>query len=131
MSEQSAIDRAAYAAVDEALRTAPLAVVPPTLAPAVMRRVRGLTAAPRFRLVWLDYALSLFAAGLAGLLLLLWQAVPAWLTPRLQLEILHWSYYTPPAALWGALVSGLGLAVAVMVTVAVLLVRPRFRLTRQ
>jgi hypothetical protein len=126
MNEPSATDRAAYAAVDEALRTAPLGAVPPALVPAVMARVRGLVAAPRFRLVWLDYALSLFAAGLAGLLLLLWQAVPAWLAPRLQLEVLHWSYYTPPAALWGALVSGLGLAAVAVVTVGILLVRPRF-----
>jgi hypothetical protein len=126
MNEPSATDRAAYAAVDEALRTAPLGAVPPALVPAVMARVRGLVAAPRFRLVWLDYALSLFAPGLAGLLLLLWQAVPAWLAPRLQLEVLHWSYYTPPAALWGALVSGLGLAAVAVVTVGILLVRPRF-----
>ncbi len=127
MNEQPAVERAAYAAVDKALRTAPLAEVPPALASAVMARVCGQAAAPRFRLSWLDYALTLFAAGLGGLLLLAWQAVPAWVAPRFQLQLLHWSYYTPPAALWGSVAAAVGLALAALVVGGVLVLRPRYR----
>ena len=68
--------------IEDALRTFPLAEAPPALDEAVMRRVRALAPAPRFRLAWLDYALALFAAGLAGLAALLWLALPEVTTLR-------------------------------------------------
>ena len=57
------IERAAYAQVDAALRTAPLAATPRSLYPAVMGRLRQLRqVAPPFQLSWLDYALLTFVA---------------------------------------------------------------------
>jgi hypothetical protein len=57
-------------AIEDALRTYPLAPEPRTLASNIMARVRVLTPAPRFRLQWLDYAMSLMAATMAGLMVM-------------------------------------------------------------
>ena len=67
MTELADRDRAAYAAVDNALRTAPLAPAPPGLLAAVMVR---LSPPPPFRPGWLDYAVSVFLAGMVGVVLL-------------------------------------------------------------
>jgi hypothetical protein len=68
-------ERAAYAAVDEALRTYPLRPVPPGLTAAVMATVQGpsenLARRPVFRLQWIDLALSGFAALMVGVVVLL------------------------------------------------------------
>jgi hypothetical protein len=67
MTELTDRERAAYAAVDDALRTAPLAPAPAGLLAAVMAR---LSPPPAFRLAWLDYAVSAFLAGMVGVVLL-------------------------------------------------------------
>jgi hypothetical protein len=71
-------ERAAYAAVDEALRSDPLAPAPRTLAPGVLAAIAAYqrAALPPFRLDWMDMALSGFGAGMVLLALLLWR----WLT---------------------------------------------------
>src|SRR6266851_2369296 len=79
-SAQSA-ERAAIAAVDEALRSFPLQPAPPGLAPAVLAELRSperaRAARPVFRLSWMDFALSGFAALMLALVLLM----SGWLTP--------------------------------------------------
>lgn len=59
------------AAFDAALGAAPLRPPPPGLARAVMARVRGYPARPRFRLSWLDVALCGLGGAMVGVLLLL------------------------------------------------------------
>ena len=80
------------------------------LAPTVMARIRALAPAPRFRLAWVDYAVSLFAAGMVGLVLLLWQSITPQMAARMQLQwqlILQRSGWQT----WvGAFASGLALA---------------------
>ena len=83
-------ERAAYAAVDEALRTYPLRPVPPGLAAAVMAAVQApgenLARQPAFRLKWIDLALSGFAALMVGLVLLLSQLVTPEVAARMGIQ---------------------------------------------
>jgi len=80
-SEAAAAERAAFAAVDDALRSFPLQPAPPGLAAAVLAELRSperaRTVWPVFRLSWMDFALSGFAALMLALVLLL----SGWLTP--------------------------------------------------
>lgn len=63
------------AAVDDALRTYPLAPAPGTLRLRVMARLQTSAAPLRFRLQFLDYAVSLFGALMVGLALMFWQTL--------------------------------------------------------
>jgi len=78
---KAAAERAAFAAVDDALRSFPLQPAPPGLAAAVLAELRSPEQAravrPVFRLSWMDFALSGFAALMLALVLLL----SGWLTP--------------------------------------------------
>ena len=67
MNNQQDTNHITHAIIDEALKTYPLAEPPDTLLPAVMTRIQAVSSAPRFRLSWFDYAISLFGAGMAGL----------------------------------------------------------------
>jgi len=67
-------DQVAYDIVDEALRTYPLDEAPTSLYASVMLQVHKTQKSARFRLSWLDYALSLFAAGMVGTLWILWKS---------------------------------------------------------
>jgi hypothetical protein len=80
-------ERAAYATVDEALHSYPLRPAPAGLARRVLARLPARLAPPRFRLAWLDYALSLLGAGMAGLALLLWHLVTPPMLARFQAEL--------------------------------------------
>jgi hypothetical protein len=73
MSTPTDAEQAAYAVVDAALSHYPLAEAPDSLLPAVMARIQTVPTVPRFHLTWFDYASSLFGAGMAGCLLLLWR----------------------------------------------------------
>lgn len=76
--------------IEDALRTYPLADVPPNFSKSVMRRVRATDArplAPRFRLTWMDYALGFFLALLPVVGFVIWAFLPR--TALLHLE-LHW-----------------------------------------
>ena len=118
MSELTDCDRAAYAAVDDALRAYPLASVPPTLAPAVMARVRVLSPTPRFRLEWIDYALSLFAAGMVGLGLVIWQSISPQLVLDMQTLLSDLLLY-PDLRMWiMALLGGVALAACALALAA-------------
>src|SRR5258707_15265790 len=81
MRDAQSAEQAALAAVDEALRSFPLRPAPPDLAPAVLAELRSpqyaRAARPVFRLSWIDFALSGFAALMLALVLLL----SGWLTP--------------------------------------------------
>src|SRR5689334_5201956 len=104
----------AFAAVDEALRTYPLAPAPAAFTPKVMSRIRALTPAPRFRLAWIDYAVSLFAAGMVGLLMVLWQSIPPQMAAHIQLQMLYLFLHFNFATLGPALLAGGLLAVAAL-----------------
>ena len=69
------------AAVDDALHSFPLRPAPPEVAPRLMAALRlpeqARAARPVFRLSWIDFALSGFAAVMLALVLLL----SGWLTP--------------------------------------------------
>ena len=105
-------DLTAWAAVDDALRTQLPAVPPLTFRAAVMARVRALQPAPRFRLHWLDFALSVFVAGMAGLALWLWPLVPPQLAAQVRLQLLDWQYHLRLPSLWPTLLAlGAGLGI--------------------
>src|SRR5438045_4123140 len=80
-TEAQSTEQRAMATVDDALRSFPLQPAPPGLAPAVLAELRSPgyapAARPVFRLSWMDFALSGFAALMLALVLLL----SGWLTP--------------------------------------------------
>ncbi len=120
-------DREAFTLVDDALRTQPLSPPPPTLAPAVLARVRALRPAPlpRFRLAWIDYAVSLFATGMVALAFLLWQSITPQMMMQAKLQILLWQQLPGATLLWVSLLGGLVLtAAAGLAAVAVFARRP-------
>ena len=67
----------AYRLVDEALQSYPVAEPPADLVSCVMTRIRPTIDQAGFRLAWFDYAISFFAAGMVGLVMVLWQLLPA------------------------------------------------------
>ncbi len=82
-------ERTSFDIVDDALQTYPLDPAPASIFPAVMQQIEIQKSAPKFKLSWLDYALSGFSAGMAGLILFLWQSAslpPHW-PVQLQNEI--------------------------------------------
>jgi hypothetical protein len=120
-------ERAAYAAVDEALRTQPLQPAPPALGGLVMAQLSGpgraAAARPVFRLGWIDYALPAFAGLMAALALVLVRRVTPEFAARLGAQL------AGPAALanglvWLLALGGLLLAGG-MEAVAVVVFRPR------
>ena len=119
-------ERAAYAAVDEALRTQPLRPPPPELAGLVMAQLTGpgraAAARPVFRLGWIDYALPAFASLMAALALLLLRRVTPEFAARVGVQL------AAPAAqanglVWLLALGGLLLAGGLL-AVAVLVFRP-------
>jgi len=107
MDELTEGDRAAYAAVDDALRTYPIQPAPDDLLPAVLARIQTAERAPArpaagglaarwpglpLRLTWLDYAISLFAAGMVSLVMFITMSItlpPDW-TARLESQLVAW-----------------------------------------
>jgi hypothetical protein len=118
-------DRQAYAAVDEALRH--MQAAPPGFSAAVLARIQAQTAPalPRFRITWLDAALSLFAAAMIGLAWLLTATLPPVLTAQLRNQALYWlqsariAPWQPIVLLGGSLLggAGLGLVLSALFTV--------------
>jgi len=69
--------------IEDALRTYPLADVPPNFSKNVMRRVNATAnPAPRFRLTWMDYALGFFLTLLPAVGFVIWASLP-------RLAVLH------------------------------------------
>jgi|SRR6185436_6618696 len=130
MSTRPLTEAEALAAVDDALRTYPLAPAPAAFTPKVMSRIRALTPTPRFSLAWIDYAISLFAAGMAGLLILLRQSIPPQTAMQAQLQIMYLFMRFNVALLWPALLVGGLVAVAVLLMAVALFGRSRPALVR-
>ncbi len=106
--------------IEDALHTYPLSPAPPTLAPGVMARVRALAPLPRFRLSWVDGLVSLFIAGMIGLMVLLWQLLPPQLALQTRLQFMHLFQRVNVTVLQGALLGGAALAMlAVLIAVVV------------
>ena len=127
-------ERAAYAAVDEALRSYPLRLVPPGLAAAVMAAVQApgenMPPWPTFRLKWIDLALSGFAALMVGLVLLLGQLMTPEIAARLGIQLMA-PQLQATALAWVLALAGLVLAGGLL-GLGALLLRPRsFVLHRQ
>ena len=81
-------ERLVAAAVEDALRTYPLAPAPRGFSRGVMQRIHLLAEKPRFRLAWVDYAISLFLAGMAGMGVLVWNFMPPQWMAYLHVQIL-------------------------------------------
>jgi hypothetical protein len=117
-------ERAAFAEVDAALRTAPIPSAPPALTPAVLARIRALSPAPRFRLTWLDIAIPLFLSGTATALYLVWRSLPPYVTQqiavRLQIQFLLLSQQVGLPVLGAAALLSLGLPLAAGLVAALL-----------
>lgn len=111
MNNQDDINHITDSIIDDALKTYPLAEPPDTLLPAIMTRTETLSSAPRFRLSWFDYAISLFGAGMVGLVFLLWQqfSLPTfvWFQAQILIGIQHPGLYF----LWIALSGGAALTI--------------------
>ncbi len=123
-------ERMAQAQIEAALRGQPLAQPPAALAPAVLARIHGLTqtARPRFRLEWLDYALSLFVLAASGVAVWFWRLLPPTAdvyAARLRFETLALIYALDLGRLWPVLALGLGLALAALLVSLVEFSRPR------
>lgn len=116
MSDNTPEEQNIEAVVEDALQTYPQ-VQAPALHPAVMARIQALGYRPRFRLAWIDCAVSLFFAGIAAWLLwpLLSDSPP---TPPLFVPT---SLQTPAQDILGLmLLLGLALAGAMLCIAAVL-----------
>jgi hypothetical protein len=111
MGEFTNNEATAYAAVEEALSTYPLAPVPANFLPSVMAQIQGLEPVPSFRLNWLDYGVSLFVAGMAGLIILLPRSMPPQMGMQLQVQLWLLQQYLSFAYFWLVLLGGLGLFV--------------------
>lgn len=123
-------ERAAFAAVDDALHSYPLRPAPPGLARAVRARLPQRAGAPRFRVAWLDYALSLLGACMAGLALALWRLVTPQMWGRLQTEagLLLTRAQAGGGALWLTLAALGGLAaLGFLLLAAAVFARPGLR----
>jgi hypothetical protein len=125
MSKLTDNDAAAYAVVDEALRSYPLAPVPARLLPLVMARIQALEPKPQFRLNWLDYAVSLFIAGMAGLVVLLRWSIPAQVVVHTQVQFRLLQQYFNATDLWLILLGGLVLFTLILFSAALLFERGR------
>ncbi|HEY3312835.1 MAG TPA: hypothetical protein VGK00_14440 [Anaerolineales bacterium] len=74
--------------IEDALRTYPLAQVPPGFSAGVMRQIQTPRPAPKFRLTWLDYALGIFLCMLPGIGLVSLAFVPWQVFTGLQHQLL-------------------------------------------
>jgi hypothetical protein len=84
------LDQVEYAAIEDALHSIELIEAPPTLARGVIRRLHSRPQLPRFRLLWIDYVLSLFVAGMLALIYVVSDALPPELRLYLRLQFLYW-----------------------------------------
>jgi hypothetical protein len=73
--------------VEDALRTDPLKPAPPDLLPKVMAQVRTQSHVPRFRLGWIDWAVTLFVACMSGLVFVVVNSVPPEVAAYIESEL--------------------------------------------
>ena len=83
--------------IEEALRSYPLAEVPPNFSIQIMRQIRKTQPAPKFRLTWMDYALGFFMTLLPAVGFFIWACLPrlALLRLELQWQVLQASSFLP------------------------------------
>ena len=111
--------------IEAALRTYPLAEVPPDFSHRVMRQIQPPHAALKFRLTWLDYALGLFLSSLPAVGFVSWAFLPRQFLMRLQYQ---WLLLRSPAL--EPLVTTFLVATAILSVLALMigtrfLIRPR------
>jgi hypothetical protein len=119
-------ERAAFAAIDDALRTIPLQPAPPGLAPAVLAVLRSPergAARPVFRLSWIDFALSGFAALMLALILSLAGWLPPAAAARLQAMVAA-PLLQSDALVWAFALAGLVAASGLMLVAGLVFRRP-------
>ncbi len=82
--------------IEDALRTYPLAEVPPGFSKNILERIKPQRpyAALKFRLTWLDYALGLFLSSLPAVGFVSWAFLPRQVLMRLQYQ---WLLLRSPA----------------------------------
>ncbi len=134
MADRAEDELQAYAAVDDALRSMALEPAPPGLSAAVMAQIQALSDSsspqpvliaerPRFRLTWLDAALSVFAAGMIALVWLLSATLPPILFAQLRnqglyaLQSARLDPWLPVVLLGGTLLGGAGVGLVVSMLV--------------
>lgn len=88
--EMDGSERFAWAAVDDALRSEPQESAPPDLLHGVMQQVRAAQPLPRFRLAWIDYALSFLMVWMFAVIAFLSGALPPYLQDYLGLKLRYW-----------------------------------------
>jgi hypothetical protein len=76
MTSTSEHDRKVHSELEDALQTYPLISAPANFSISVMKNVRASASKPKFRLSWIDYALTFFGTSMVGLVLFLWQFIP-------------------------------------------------------
>jgi hypothetical protein len=122
-------EREQMAQVEAALRTYPLAEMPPDLAGRVMRRVRAVPAA-RFRISWLDWLVSLAVPAAGILLMVAWASLPPQAVAYLQVRaLLGWQFLQRVGLEWLPLAAAL-VVVGFFVEMTIRLVRPPHRRPR-
>jgi hypothetical protein len=111
--------------IEDALRTYPLAEVPPKFSARVIRQIQTPHAALKFRLTWLDYALGLFLSSLPAVGFVSWAFLPRQFLMRLQYQ---WLLLRSPALepiLVTSLVAMLILSALTLVVSIRFLIRPQ------
>jgi hypothetical protein len=83
-------DSVGYGAVEDALSTLELVEPPSSLAINIIQELKHRPQLPRFRLLWFDYVLSLFVAGMLALIYMVGGALPTELKLYLRLQVLYW-----------------------------------------
>jgi hypothetical protein len=111
--------------IEDALRSYPLAELPPGFSARVMRQIQAPRAVPKFHLTWLDYALGFFLCMLPGIGLVSWAFLPWQVFMRLQYQ---WLLLSSPA--FAPFVTALLVAAAVLTGLAAIvglrfLIRPQ------
>jgi hypothetical protein len=112
--------------VEDALRSVPLAPVPGTLRSGVMRRVRLLSAAPKFAFPWLEAAISLMLSTLLTGAATLVLGLPAATLLRLQQTLRLFFRLPANRPLIAGVLIGVGmLAVCLVLSARIFLIRNR------
>ena len=111
--------------IENALRTYPLADVPPDFSKKVMRQIQPPHALLKFRLTWLDYALGLFLSMLPAIGFVSWAFLPRQFFMQIQYQ---WLLLSSPALEPLAITS---LVAAAILSILALIIGVRFLIRPQ
>jgi hypothetical protein len=112
--------------IEAALRTYPLADVPPNFSRMVMRQIQKTQPAPKFRLTWMDYALGLFLCLLPVTGFVAWAFLPPQIFARLQYQWLMLSSPALEPVTVSLAVTALVLSMLALIAGMRWLIRPQF-----